>query len=59
MIFNSEDEKKQFMQEVIDRVLYCKGFYEDLKQLNEKYQIPTERKLTHKAVDFNYNKDKS
>lgn len=55
MIFNSEDEKKQFMQEVIDKVLYCKGYYEELKELNTKYQIPTERKISHKAMDFKYN----
>lgn len=57
MTFNSEDEKKQFLTEVIDKTLYCKGYYEELKQLNKKYQIPKERKVSHKAMDFNYKKE--
>jgi hypothetical protein len=56
MTFNSEDEKKQFMTEVIDKLLYCPGFKEELQQLMTKHQVPTERKVSHKAMDFNYDK---
>lgn len=57
MTFNSEDEKKQFMTEVIDKTLYCDGYYEELLALNAKYQIPDKRKVSHKAMDFNYKKE--
>lgn len=56
MTFNSEDEKKRYMQEVIDRILYCQGFKEELDEIMKKHSIPKERKISHKAVDFNYDK---
>lgn len=57
MIFNSEDEKKRYITEIIDKILYCDGFKEELDQLNVKYQIPDKRKVSHKAMDFNYKKE--
>lgn len=59
MTFNSEDEKKLFMTEVIDKTLYCEGFKQELEQLMSKYQIPDKRKVSHKAMDFNYRKDEN
>ena len=35
----SEFERKQLMQEVIDRVLYCQNYAECIKDLNRQFPV--------------------
>tara|TARA_R110002126_G_scaffold121429_2_gene262981 strand:+ start:170 stop:349 length:180 start_codon:yes stop_codon:yes gene_type:complete len=59
MTFSSEFEKQEFIQKVIDRLLYCPGFKEKLEDVIKKYEIPESVKLTYKLHGFSYTKEKT
>lgn len=54
MTFNSEQEKKEFITDVIDKLAYCPGFKKELEELKAKYQIPEKIKLSHNVLNFEY-----
>lgn len=52
--FSSEFEKQEFVQKVLDKLLYCPGFKEDLEVLMTNYKLPKDLKLSHRPMDFNH-----
>lgn len=45
----SIDEKNQITRDTLDRLLYCKGFKEELLKLNAKYNPHNSVKYTYDA----------
>lgn len=54
MTFNSEQEKNEFIQKVIDKLLYVPSFKTHLECLMQKpeFDIPKNIKLSHKPGEF-------
>lgn len=54
MVDIDESTKKQLVQEVIDRILYCEGYINDLKNLNKKYKPEKKVKFSTTPGDFKF-----
>lgn len=55
-MFKTEQEKKEYIQRVIDRLQYCPAFKTELDCMMLKYDIPKNVKLSHNVSNFNYSK---
>lgn len=53
------NDNKQLIQDVIDRILYCKGFKEELELLISHYDPHKEVKFTDKIENFKFPLDKA
>lgn len=47
-----EEKKKQLVQQVIDRLLYCNGYVEELSKLNSHYDPHSVVKFTNEVKKF-------
>lgn len=54
-----DTENKKLVQEVIDRILYCKGYKEELEHLNEHYDPHNSTKFTSNVEDFMFPLEKA
>ena len=59
MIILEESEKKQIIQSTIDRLLYCKGFKEELELLIAHYDPNKEVKMSTNPQSFKFDLDKA
>ena len=47
-----EIEFRYTVQEVIDRLLYCKEYKDELIKFNEEFEIPKSVKMSHGPINF-------
>ena len=53
-VFGNEQDKKEFLQKVIDKLHYCDGFKMELELMMLKYSIPENVKIQTEPKKFNY-----
>ncbi len=55
----TRQEKNEFVQNTIDRLLYCPGYKEQLKALNSRYNPHDKVKFTENITEFKFPLDKA
>jgi hypothetical protein len=53
------EENKKLIQETIDRLLYCKGFKEELQHVIAHYDPHTQKVFTNDIKDFKWDLSKA
>lgn len=49
---NNERDRKELIQQVIERILYCEGYLEELNTLNDHYDPHKKVKYTANISEF-------
>jgi len=53
-VFGNEQDKKEFLQKVIDKLHYCDGFKMELELMMLKYSIPDSVRIQTEPKKFKY-----
>lgn len=55
----SPSDKKEIVQEVVDRLLYCAGYKKELEELNKKFSPKRDTAISHNPKEFKFSLDKA